>query len=157
MTRAWITNSSTTLEAMINPINAACQDGYVPTDVYLLQNPGTTEQVEQALDLVTITVESYGGDTPDLHVTELDEDTEFEKVFAHFVETIEANGDAGGEVAVDITPGRKYMSAIAFAAGLRYDADHVFYLYLASRRQHGKCFPEMARSATHLYDFSEVL
>lgn len=157
MTRGWITNSSTTLEAMVNPVNAACQHGYVPTDLYLLQNPGTTDEVETAVDLVTTIIEAYDEDAPEIHVTELDADTEFENVLAHFVDTIEVVHDSDGEVAVDITPGRKYMSAIAFAAGLRFDADHVFYLYLGSTDLHGKCYPDMARSGTQLYDFAEVL
>ena len=39
MVRAWVTNSSTTLEAMINPLNAVCDSGYIPNRLYLLENP----------------------------------------------------------------------------------------------------------------------
>lgn len=32
-------------------------------------------------------------------------------------------------IAVDVTLARKFMSAITFQAGFRFDADHVFYFY----------------------------
>ena len=63
--------------------------------------------------------------------------------------------DVGAEVAVDITPGRKLMSAIAFAVGMEYDADHVFYFYISSEEYFDLLYPEIPRSAANLYDFSE--
>lgn len=157
MTRAWITNSSTTLEAMINPITAACQEGFTPTDLYFLENPGVSEEIEQAITIGSTIIQEYGGDEPEIHITELDSDRQFDRVLSHYVDGITAVQEGDGEVAVDITPGRKYMSAIAFAAGIEYDADHVFYFYLGSRDLHGQCYPDMARSATRLYDFTEEL
>lgn len=157
MTRAWITNSSTTLEAMINPITAACHEGFIPTDLYLLQNPGVTEEIEQAITIARTVIKGYGGDEPEIHLTELESDRQFDRVLTHFSDGISTVKAGDGEVAVDITPGRKSMSAIAFAAGIEYDADHIFYLYLASDDLHAQCYPEMARTATQLYDFTEAL
>jgi CRISPR/Cas system-associated protein Csm6 len=62
----------------------------------------------------------------------LEADTEFDRIHEYIRVTIEEVDDEAGEVAVDIRPGRKFMSAIAFAAGIRYGADHVYYLYLHS-------------------------
>ena len=61
------------------------------------------------------------------------------------------------EVAVDITPGRKFMSAIAFAAGMRYDADHVYYFYVSGEEHMGAFYPEIPRTATTLYDLTEAV
>ncbi|MEM3594406.1 MAG: hypothetical protein QXS27_06735, partial [Candidatus Jordarchaeaceae archaeon] len=36
----------------------------------------------------------------------------------------------GNEVAVDMTPGRKFMSACAMAAGQKYGAAKLYYLHL---------------------------
>ena len=157
MTVAWITTSSIHVEAMLNSIIAACDRGFVPTDLYLIETPGATEYVDQALDIAASAIAAYGGDEPEIHLTTLDHETEFDRIRTHIKDAIESVHDDGGDVAVDITPGRKFMSAIAFAAGFRYDADHVFYFYHESSTFYGRVFPSMPRTATQLYDFTEVL
>lgn len=132
MTQAWIRTSSTNVEAIINPLNAACNAGFVPDDLNLLENPGVTEEIDQALEMIDVIIDAYGGEEPDIHLTSLEADTEFDRIHEYIRVTIEEVDDEGGEVAVDIRPGRKFMSAIAFAAGIRYGADHVHYLYLHS-------------------------
>jgi len=42
-TRIWITNASTNVEAVVNPVLAACDVGYVPDRIHLLENPGIDE------------------------------------------------------------------------------------------------------------------
>lgn len=157
MTKIWVTSSSTTLEAMINPIAAACEQGYIPTDLHFLTNPGITDEVDTATELAKTIITEYGGDEPTAHINSLDEDTAFNQIYDHFRDIIQASQESDADVAVDITPGRKFMSAIAFATGLRYDADHVFYFYMNSSEYFGDSYPEMPRSATRLYDFTEVL
>lgn len=157
MPTAWITTSSTHIEAMVNSLNAACERGFVPDELHLIENPGVTEEVDRALDLAATIVEAYGGDEPDIHLTSLDSEVEFDRIRTHVKDAIERVHDEGGSVAVDITPGRKFMSAIAFAAGLRYDADHVFYFYLDDSEYFGRFYPAIPRTATHLYDFTEEL
>lgn len=157
MSRVWVTTSSTTLEAMINPLSAACEQGYVPTSLHYLTNPGVDEAVTTAIELGEVIISEYGGTDPTIHLEEIDDDTDFTRIHSHVRDAITAAQETGDEVAVDITPGRKYMSAIAFATGLRYEADHVFYFYLHSTDYHDACYAEMPRSATKLYDFTEVL
>ena len=156
MVRAWVTNSSTTLEAMVNPLNAACDGGFVPDRLYLLENPGVTEQVQRALDLIAEITTAYGSDEPEIRLTTLDNETDFNRISTYFADAISEVRDDGGEVAVDITPGRKFMSAIAFAAGMRYEADHVYYFYI-SPDQYGQIYPDMPRTAMQLYDIREAL
>lgn len=157
MPTAWITTSSTHVEAVVNSLNAACDRGFVPDELHLIENPGVTEQVDRALALATTIITAYDGDEPEIHLTALDSEVEFDRIHTHVRDAIERVHDDGGEVAVDITPGRKFMSAIAFAAGLRYEADHVFYFYLGSPEYFGRLYPDMPRTATHLYDFTEEL
>lgn len=155
MGRAWVTCSSTNVEAMVNPINAACEEGFVPTHLSFVENPDVERQVAEAVEYAEAVVRAYGGDAPEVAVTALDEEVAFDRIRTHVKEAIEAANERGDEVAVDITPGRKFMSAIAFAAGMRYDADHVFYFYLASSGYRGRFYPELPRSAVRLYDFTE--
>lgn len=157
MTRAWITTSSPHIRAVVNPLNAACHRGFVPDTVYVLENPGVEEEIEQTLELATTIVEAYGAETPEINVTTIDSEVAFDRIHAHIRDAIEVVKSDEGEVAVDITPGRKYMSAIAFTAGIRYGADHVFYFYLKGSEHYGQIYPDIPTSAVELYDFTEEL
>ena len=130
MVTAWVTNGTTTLEAIVNPINAACDDGFVPDRLYIIENPKVTDEVARAVDLATEIVDAYGGDELDIQITSIESELDFDQLYAHTKEAIEEVHEDDGEVAVDFTPGRKFMSALAFATGMRYDADHVYYFYL---------------------------
>lgn len=155
MSQSWVTTASSNVEAMTNSLNAACDQGFVPSDIHVIELPTVKEQVDLALECATRTIEAYGGEDPDIHITAIDEEVHFERIHEHVRSAVEAANERGDEVAVDITPGRKFMSAIAFAAGMRYDADHVFYLYISSTDYFGRLYPEIPRSAVHLYDFTE--
>lgn len=155
MTDAWITTGSTNLEAVVNPINAACESGFVPDRLYIVENPGTTDVVDDALEVATATITAYGGDEPEIEFTRIDDEIEFGRIHDHIHDAITETQEEGGQAAVDITPGRKFMSAIAFTAGMRYDADHVYYLYVTSDAFYGQGYPDMPRTSTRLFDFTE--
>lgn len=157
MEQAWVTTSSNHVEAMVNSLTAACHEGFIPDALYLMENPGVADEVDQALNLMTTIVTAYGGDEPAINVTTLEQETEFDHIHSHVKDAIETVHDDGGAVAVDITPGRKFMSAIAFATGMRYDADHVYYFHLDDTDFFGQLYPSMPRTAARLYDFQEVL
>lgn len=156
MVNAWITNGTTTLEAIVNPINAACDAGYVPDRLYIIENPKVTDQVARAVDLATEIIDAYGGDELDVQITSIESELDFDQLYAHTKEAIEEIHEEDGEVAVDFTPGRKFMSALAFATGMRYDADHVYYFYLEDTPR-GRVYPSIPRTKSRLYDFTEVL
>lgn len=142
---------------MVNSLNAACEQGFVPDQLYVIENPGVEDQVSRALELATTIITAYDGDEPEIHLTTLETEVAFDRILSHVRDAIDEIHAEGGEVAVDITPGRKFMSAIAFAAGMRYDADHVYYFYLRSTEFFGHLYPDMPRTASHLYDFTEEL
>jgi hypothetical protein len=98
----------------------------------------------------------YGGDAPELSATRLDEETDFQRIVEHFREPISRLHDDGGTAAVDVTPGRKFMSAIAFQAGMQFEADHVYYLYISNNQFYGRLYPDVPRPVTEFIDFTEV-
>lgn len=157
MQRAWVTASSTHVVSMVNPITAACERGFVPDRLYFLDSPGASQQIQDALDVATTVITEYGGGEPEIRLTSLDEDDEYERIHAHFRDAINEVHDEEGRAAVDITPGRKYMSAIAFTTGMQYDADHVYYMYLEDVDDYGPSYAQEPRTASTLVDFTEVL
>jgi hypothetical protein len=156
MTDAWLTTMSTNLEAVINPLIAACEGGFVPGEIHVLRNPGVDDQFADITAMMGRVVREYGGDDPDLAVTDLDAETAFQRIVEHFREPIARIQSEGGTTAVDVTPGRKFMSAIAFQAGIQFDADHVFYFYVSNNRFYGRLYPDVPRPVVRLVDFQEV-
>lgn len=157
MERYWVTTGSTNVEAVINPLAAACTEwGYIPDYIYLLSNPGLETQLDRIISLAETIVEAYGGETPTIECTSLASETDFQAIVEHFRSAIEAADSAGGEIVVDVTPGRKFMSAIAFQSGIQFGADRVCYLHVHSGKLFGRVYADLPRSGTTLYDFTEV-
>lgn len=156
MTRHWVTCGTPTTPGILNPLIAACDGGYVPDEVHVLSNPPVADDVEEAVALMDETVAAYGGDT-ETDVHELVSETDFEAIVDYYRSCIEAATTAGDEIAIDVTPGRKFMSAIAFQAGIQFGADHVYYFHRKAGRYRGRFYSEMPRTASDLIDFTEVL
>jgi len=144
------------MPGILNPLTAACDRGYVPDEAFVLSNPGVAEYVADATDQFEVIIEAYGGDA-DVSAHELDHETDFRDIIEFYRSTIEAARENGDTIAVDVTPGRKFMSAIAFQAGIKFDADHVFYFHRKAGGYYGQFYAEIPRTATNLIDFKEVL
>lgn len=156
MADIWVTNGTPTMPGILNPLTAACHQGYVPDEVRVLSNPGVAEHVAQATDRFEVIIDAYGGDA-DVLIHELDHETDFHDIVEFYQSTIDAALEHDDTIAVDVTPGRKFMSAIAFQAGFKFDADHVFYFHRKAGGYHGQYYAEIPRTATDLIDFTEVL
>src|SRR6056297_3179328 len=156
MARIWVTNGTPTMPGILNPVTAACDGGYVPDEVWVLSNPGVADYVAEATDRFEVIIDAYGGDA-DVSTHNLDDETNFRGIIEFYRSTIEAARENGDTIAVDVTPGRKFMSAIAFQAGFKFDADHVFYFHRKAGGYHGQYYAEIPRTATDLIDFKEVL
>jgi hypothetical protein len=155
MANIWVTNGTPTMPGILNPLTAACDQGYIPDNAQVLSNPGVADSVNDAADNFESIVEAYGGDvTVSQH--ELEAETNFQDIIEFYQATIEAAQENGDTVAVDVTPGRKFMSAIAFQSGFKFDADHVFYFHRKAGGYYGQFYPEIPRTATELIDFTEV-
>lgn len=156
MARIWVTNGTPTMPGILNPMTAACDRGYVPDEVWILSNPGVADPVAEAAERLEVIIEAYGGDGT-VSTYDLDDETEFRRIIDFHRSTIEAARENGDQVAIDFTPGRKFMSAIAFQAGFKFDADHVFYFHRKAGGYYGQFYAEIPRTATDLIDFKEVL
>lgn len=157
MVRVWITNGSTSIAPVVNPLTAACHDGYVPTDIYVLNNPIIDEVTEAATSLMKTVVTAHGGDEPEITVETIDEETDFDAIIAYLRSAIEAAREDDADIAVDITPGRRFWSVISFQAGVKNDVEHIYYSHVKSEAHFGKCYPTIPRTAIDLIDFTEVL
>jgi len=162
MDNVWVSSGSTTVEAMVNPIAAACagdglETAFVPDTVYFLDNPGLGDALSDTKVLTRTLLEQNGVESPTIKTAYIEHETDFQGIATHFQEAITDARDSAANVAVDVTPGRKFMSVIAFNAGMTYDADHVFYFYLESSDYFSRIYPEIPHTAAKLYDFTEIL
>ncbi len=129
ITKYWITFIGSSPFAVINTIWAACKQGYVPDCLLFLVNEELNETWENTvIRWVPLVLEEYGISEPRIVRLNVAE-TGFHEIKDFYGSYISSFKEKG-EVAVDITPGRKYMSAIAMAAGISENANHVYYLHL---------------------------
>lgn len=157
MDRIWITNGSTSVAPIVNPLIAACHEGYIPTAVHILENPAIEDVTASAATLMKTAVTAHGGDEPMIERTSIEEETDFAAIIDYLRGAIEAGTDAGATIAVDVTPGRKFWSIISFRAGFEYDVDHLHYLHVQSGDYFGESYPTIPRPAVELIDFTEVV
>ncbi|QLD91212.1 hypothetical protein HWV07_08455 [Natronomonas salina] len=144
------------MPGILNPLMAACDSGYVPDEVSILTNPDVADTVDEACEHLEVIVDRYGGDAV-IEQEELLEETDFEAIVDYYRSAIQEARDTDATVAIDITPGRKFMSAIAFQAGVHFEADHVYYFHRKAGGYPGRFYPEIPRTATDLIDFTEVI
>jgi hypothetical protein len=62
MAHIWITNGTPTMPGLLNPLAAACDNGYIPDEVRILSNPGVADSVAAASDMFGTIIDAYGGD-----------------------------------------------------------------------------------------------
>lgn len=151
----WITNASPTIQAVVDPVVAACDTGFVPTQVYLIENPGIDAEGDKAMEIVEDVIDAYG-ESATVESEMLSHELDFDAI-ADFYQRMINQTPAESEIAIDLTPGRKFMSVLAFQAGRRFGADHIYYLYIHSSQYYDRPYPEMPDTAVELIDFVEVI
>lgn len=157
MERVWITNGSTSIAPVINPLNAACHEGYLPTHIYLLSNPYIDDVTNRAATMMKTIVTAHDGPEPAIEIEVIDDELDFEAIISFLQTGIEAAQMNDADLAIDVTPGRKFWSIISFRAGLKYDADHLYYTHILTNEYYGTPYPNIPRTAMNLIDFTEVL
>lgn len=151
----WVTATSPTIEAVVNPFVAACEQGTVPDELVLLCNPSIEAASDRARGLCESVADVHGRDSLEVETTALDDDRDYASIVDFYRSAI-GDADPDTTVAVNVTPGRKFMSAIAFQAGMQYEADHVYYFYLDSSEFYDRVYPDVPRTGADLVDFAEV-
>lgn len=155
MDRVWITSGSTRIASVVNPLNAACHHEYVPTDIYILDNPNVADITEQITTLMKTVVTAHGGEEPEITVETIEDELDFEAIIAYLQSAIDAGQNDDVEIAVDMTPGRKFWASISFRAGFEYDVDHIYYVHIPGK-YFGELYPTIPRGSIELVDFTEV-
>lgn len=150
----WVTATSPTVEAVVNPFAAACDQGFLPDELTVLQNPDIAEASQRATEMCEEIAASHGQSSLNIETTEIQSDRDFEAIVDFYRTTLGNANDT--TVAVNVTPGRKFISAIAFQAGMQYAADHIYYFYLDSSDFYGRVYPDVPRTGADLIDFTEI-
>ena len=150
--RTWITTIGQSENAITSPLWAACKlDDFVP-DRVVLMDPGGKGVDRNALKAsIEVILRAYGVDDPDITIEKVDD-----RDFASFKEKLRGLvDDIEGEVAVDITPGRRLMAAFAMEVGLHKGdkVKKVYYLPLGDRRYYEKPFMLIP---ARMHNFTEV-
>lgn len=157
MGRIWITNGSTRVAPVVNPLTAACETGYVPTKIYVLDNPQVADITADAMSLMKTIVTAYGESEPEITVERIEEETDFDAIIDYLSNAIQNGQEEDREVAVDVTPGRKFWSIISFRAGHKFEVDHLYYLHVKSNVFFGRVYSTIPRAGVELIDFQEVV
>lgn len=156
--KVWITTVGSSPFAVINTLWAACElDGYVPQKVYLVANGKVENEVKVVNDWIERILKGYGSVAiiERIHADEVDF-MNFSRILSTRI--IEEK-KKGNQVAVDMTPGRKFMSAFSMFNGLAKDgADRVYYLHLGDVTKYKNySFMEIPANEHKLYDMKKVL
>ncbi len=154
--KSWISFIGSSSFAVINTIWAACRvDGYVPERVVFLVNDKLKDRwVDEVLNWVPLILEGYGVKEPSIDLHDVDE-TDFRsilKVYDQYIPEFKKSG----QVALDITPGRKYMSAIGMQGGLLFEAEHIYYMHLKDVRYQNCAYPLIPSHLNSLIDMQKV-
>lgn len=154
--KAWISIIGSSPFAVINTIWAACRlEGYVPEKVLFVVNRNLKNEDIKTVNIWTEELlESYGVNEPVFENIEVEEDDfgEIEDVLRCNISKLKQEG----AVVVDITPGRKYMSAIAMHCGLAEGASHVYYLHLKDFGYQDSPFPLIPIQKQKLIDMKKT-
>ena len=136
--RVWISIVGKSVFAVVNPLWACCREGYVPDRIYLMTDTTLLDNFERARNIISAVVAEHGKSAEIIcrRFTE----TDFDGILSTLREIIRVEKERGSEVAVDMTPGRKFMSAIMMSSGFGAEgrrADRIYYLYLEDERRYG--------------------
>ncbi|QDA31656.1 hypothetical protein FH039_08675 [Thermococcus indicus] len=157
--RAYVTVVGTTPEAVFNPLWYLAEVySWIPERVYLLWNDDVTEQLELVKRLIGKLSEAYRVSIEviaDEGMSFTEEDpVQFRERAGELIRKLKAEGH---EVVVDITPGRKFMSALLLGAAISMGADEVTYLHLGNfRRYAGRLLFEVPMAEQRLFRREEL-
>ena len=138
--KVWISTVGWSPFAVINPLWAACyfnRENFVPEKVILLNNQNQNESVKKNYGIVeawlTRIINEYGVREPIIESVEANESNmkEYAQTFQQVIEK-----HLKDEIAIDMTPGRKFMSGIAmwYASQPKSNIAKLYYLQLWGRK-----------------------
>lgn len=63
---------------MVNSINSACDQGYVPDHFYSLDNPEVEVVVDRAAEIAEAVVQAHRGEWPNMQIKALEDEVAFD-------------------------------------------------------------------------------
>lgn len=159
--RIWITTVGWSTFAVINPLWAACFYQYfIPEKVILLNNGEQDNTIKNNLEIVKtwqnrILIE-YGIEKPIIEAIAADEDdvAGFADMFKKIIKKYKQH-----ELAIDMTPGRKFMSSIAMSSAIKNKSfvKKLYYLHLWGIAYQNQPFIKIPFKNQKLIDILELL
>jgi len=141
--KTWITSIGISHHAVVNTLWAAiAEKGWTPDRIYLLTNDRTKKDAVTISKRMEAIVLHYGGERVDFRLRLFDE-TDLEGLFKLYSGIMETETNEGNEISVDITPGRKFMSAFALYCSLnrREKVRNIFYFHLLDDEFMDRSYP----------------
>ena len=161
--KVWISTVGWSPFAVINPLWAACYfkwENFVPEKVVLLNNQTHDESVKKNYDIVQTwlikILNEYSTSDPVVESVDANENnmTEYAQTFQKVIEKY-----PGDEIAIDMTPGRKFMSGIAmwYASQPKSTVAKLYYLQLWGRKYQDVPFIKIPAVNQKLINIKELM
>jgi len=165
--RVWIAPVTPTRFSGINTLWAAMTqtNPFIPDCVHLINlvESKKTNFLKKAQTGYHQLLKNYGTDTkPIVHkVDEPETEGDYETIVKRMGEIVSKEKAKGHTIALDMTPGRKYMTAFTVDVATKHNADKIYYLHVKGvfdkRRGQGTPFPLIPSNLVTLYDLLPVL
>ena len=131
----WIVFVGDSPAAVYNPIWLCLDRGlYTPNVFYLLYNKETERFLQPIEKMILKICSEYGIEKPEIRKILTSED-DIREMFEKTFKIVMEEKMKGSRIAVDLTPGRKYMAIVLALVALKCDIDHAFYLRLKDYRR----------------------
>lgn len=159
--RAWVTVVGWSPMAVVNTLWQACEQGLAPTHIYLLgslEQPQVQRSLQEVERYLRAILPEFGVPNPVIETRPIDEDD-----LLGFRQTLNRTlldaRQQCQQVVLDITAGRKYMSAFGLALGRRADLnlERLYYNHLYERRYEHVPHPLIPRWQQRLYNLLEMV
>jgi hypothetical protein len=152
--KVYITMTGISRWPVLNSLWAAiCCKGYSPDKIYLFVTKGRELDAEELSEWITVLTEAYGKRVEPTR-REIDEG-DFASSGKRITAAMDEERNAGNEVSIDITPGRKAIISSALLSAWQKHVDHVFYLYLEDMRNASNPYPMIPLHLQHFVDLKE--
>jgi hypothetical protein len=140
--RSWITTVGPSPFALINTFWAAVErDKWVSERIFLIYNEQTQSLLPGISQALTRIVKENGSRAPEIRCKLINED-DLGNVFKTYQKVINDERDLGNKIAIDITPGRKYMSAFSLYAALKEGSiDKIYYIHIRGKKFMNQPYP----------------
>ena len=140
--RSWITTIGPSPFAVINTFWAAVErDSWISERIFLIYNEETVQYLPGISKVMESIILEHGGKRPEIRCTSINED-DLAQVYRTYQRVIDEERKNENEIAIDITPGRKYMSAFSMHAGLKNGSiDRIYYIHIRGRKFMNQPYP----------------